>query len=434
MSRPRPSGRSYGRLTRHERNAIERMLDRNRSAREIAAELGRSPSTVTREVAAHRYVTAPRSRYGEPAPEDLSGACPRLAAWPRCCNGCSHRRGYGCSRRPRVFYSARRAQEAADAELSSSRSGIDETEEGAAAKLAAIRGGLARGLSPQQIAAGTPGLSASTVYRWVDAGYDGMTNMELRRKVGYRPRSHRAPRRATSHSARRSHAAFLALGEDACAAAWEMDTVEGARGDSARLLTLLHRPSRFQLALPLPDGACASVLAALSSLRGVLGEDGARRAFGAVLTDNGSEFADEGAIAALLGEARRRDQALLLRPPAEPTEGRVREEPRGDQKAAAQGRRGQVRPADGGGLRAAHVAGELRTEGGARVPDAGARAADGPRGGCLRPHGRVRGGGAGARRARPHDRLHRQGQGREGRGAAGGIAGAPGHGPEGPLR
>ena len=197
MSRPRPSGRSYGRLTRHERNAIERMLDRNRSAREIAAELGRSPSTVTREVAAHRYVTAPRSRYGEPAPEDLSGACPRLAAWPRCCNGCSHRKGYGCSRRPRVFYSARRAQEAADAELSSSRSGIDETEEGAAAKLAAIRGGLARGLSPQQIAATTPGLSASTVYRWVDAGYDGMTNMELRRKVGYRPRKRVAARAAT---------------------------------------------------------------------------------------------------------------------------------------------------------------------------------------------------------------------------------------------
>ncbi len=105
-----------------------------------------------------------------------------------------------------MFYSARRAQEAADAELSASRSGIDETEEGAAAKLAAIRDGLARGLSPQQIAATTPGLSASTVYRWVDAGYDGMTNMELRRKVGYRPRSRRAPRRATSHSSRRSHA------------------------------------------------------------------------------------------------------------------------------------------------------------------------------------------------------------------------------------
>mgnify|MGYP004705586867 CR=1 FL=1 len=43
MSRPKPSGRSYGRLTRYERNTVERMLDLNRSAREIAAELGRSP-------------------------------------------------------------------------------------------------------------------------------------------------------------------------------------------------------------------------------------------------------------------------------------------------------------------------------------------------------------------------------------------------------
>ena len=54
-----------------------------------------------------------------------------------------------------------------------------------------------------------------------------MTNMELRRKVGYRPRKRAAGRAATRHSARRSYAAFLALGEDACAAAWEMDAVEG---------------------------------------------------------------------------------------------------------------------------------------------------------------------------------------------------------------
>lgn len=333
-----------------------------------------------------------------------------------------------------MFYSARRAQEAADAELSASRSGIDETEEGAAAKLAAIRDGLARGLSPQQIAATTPGLSASTVYRWVDAGYDGMTNMELRRKVGYRPRSRRAPKRATSHSSRRSHASFLALGEDACAAAWEMDTVEGSRGDSARLLTLLHRPSRFQLALPLPDGTCASVLAALSSLRGVLGEDGARRAFGAVLTDNGGEFADEGAIAALIGE-RDGETRLFYCDPRQ-----------SQQKGACEKNHVEIRKLlpKGAGARfdrltaedCALLMSQVNSEprGGARVPDAGARAAGGPRGGRLRPHGRVRDRGACARRARPHARLHRQGQGREGRGAAGGIGGGPGHGPDGPLR
>ena len=42
--------------------------------------------------------------------------------------------------------------------------------------------------------------------------------------------------------------------------------------------------------------------AALEGVRSVLGADGMGRVFRAVLTDNGAEFSDEGAIAALLGE------------------------------------------------------------------------------------------------------------------------------------
>ena len=234
--------RAYGRLTRHERDTVQRMLERRASCREIARELGRSPSTVSAEVASHRFVTAPKARRGErvDASADLSAACPRLAAWPRCCNGCGRYRAIGCKRRPHVFYEARAAQLCADSVLVSSRRGIDADEPAAAARLEAIRDCLRRGLSPEQMAARNGGpvdLSPSTIYRWVSAGYDGMTNMELRRKVGYRPRKRAAGRAATRHSARRSYAAFLALGEDACAAAWEMDTVEGAREDSACLLT-----------------------------------------------------------------------------------------------------------------------------------------------------------------------------------------------------
>lgn len=57
--------RSYGRLTRHERDTVQRMLERRASCREIARELGRSPSTVSAEVASHRFVTAPKVRRGE---------------------------------------------------------------------------------------------------------------------------------------------------------------------------------------------------------------------------------------------------------------------------------------------------------------------------------------------------------------------------------
>ena len=299
--------RAYGRLTRHERDTVQRMLERGASCRQIARELGRSPSTVCSEVASHRFVTAPRERRGErvDASADLSAACPRLAAWPRCCNGCGRYRAIGCKRRPHVFYDARAAQLCADSVLVSSRRGVDADEPAAAARLEAIRGCLRRGLSPEQMAARNGGpvdLSPSTIYRWVSAGYDGMTNMELRRKVGYRPRRRAPAASATRHSPRRSYAAFLGLGEDACAAAWEMDTVEGAREDSACLLTLLHRPSRLQLALPLAAKDAESVAAALGGVRSVLGAGGTGRVFRAVLTDNGAEFSDEGAIAALIGE------------------------------------------------------------------------------------------------------------------------------------
>ena len=300
----KPSERSYARLTRRERQTIARMLDRARSCREIAAELGRAPSTVANEVARHRFVTAPRSLAGEPAPADLSGACERLQAWPRCCNGCRAARIRSCTMRPRVRYDARMAQRAADEGLRESRRGVDETELTVASKLDAIREGLRRGLSPAQIANARPelGLSASTIYRWVAAGYAEMTNLDLRRKVGYKPRRRSSPRGAARHSARRSHGEFARLPEDERASAWEMDTVEGSRADSARLLTLYHRPTSFQLAIPVADGTCASVLAGLGLVRGALGADGMRRVFRLVLTDNGGEFADEGAIADLLDE------------------------------------------------------------------------------------------------------------------------------------
>lgn len=76
--RKAPSERSYARFTRHERQAIERILDRGKDAREMARELGRVPSTAANEMTRHRFVTAPKAMYGEPAPVNLSGACERL--------------------------------------------------------------------------------------------------------------------------------------------------------------------------------------------------------------------------------------------------------------------------------------------------------------------------------------------------------------------
>ena len=52
-------------------------------------------------------------------------------------------------------------------------------------------------------------MSPSTIYRWIERGYAGMSNMDLRRKVCYKPRRGRAEPRPTAHGPERSRATFL---------------------------------------------------------------------------------------------------------------------------------------------------------------------------------------------------------------------------------
>lgn len=95
--------RAYGRLTRHERDSVQRMLERGASCRQIARELGRSPSTVSSEVASHRFVTAPKAWRGERV--DASAGEPAAAARLEAIRDCLRRGAVaradgGAQRRP----------------------------------------------------------------------------------------------------------------------------------------------------------------------------------------------------------------------------------------------------------------------------------------------------------------------------------------------
>lgn len=284
--------RLYRRLDRAERAAIERGLDKNRPARAMARDLGRSQSSVADEVRRNRTVTRGPGKGSrvESVPE---GACARLRGWPHVCNGCNKRR-YHCSMPFRCEYSAARAQLLADGELSAARRGVDRTEEEFESIAAKIRADLARGLSPAQIADARSSefrAAPSTIYRWIERGYAGMSNMDLRRKVGYRPRRRAAPA-PTPHGPERSFSAFSALPEGEREAACEMDTVIGRAADRQCVLTLYLRCCRAQLCLLLPERSSSAVAAALDVLEAAVGKRAFQRMFGLILTDNGAEFSD----------------------------------------------------------------------------------------------------------------------------------------------
>ena len=134
-----------------------------------------------------------------------------------------------------------------------------------------------------------------------------MSNLDLRRKCSYKPRSHANPRKSTAHGEARSHAAFMGLPDEERAAAYEMDTVVGLRADRQCLLTLYPRPFKLQLTLLMPDKTAEAVRERLDSLQKAAPAAYARL-FGLLLTDNGSEFADCEGIerSALDPSARRR--------------------------------------------------------------------------------------------------------------------------------
>ena len=327
----------YKQLTLKERKEIEGGLTRGDSFRAIGRLLGRSASTISREVRENRHVRAFKGR--KSACRDRSWckrlgvcaecvregaccsgcdardcrdhckayadqvACNALARAPWVCNGCRKNR-FGCNRQSRYVYDAGVAQKASDARRSESRRGIDMDPGRAAVALSCIREGERRGLSPYEISvlyADVVGVSQSTIYRWTEAGYGGLANIELERKVGFRPRR-KEPRKPTSHSPKRSHAAFEKLPDELRGARTELDSVVGRRADGQAVLTLYNLPCHVQLGLLVAAHDCDSVKGQIGNVKSAMPGRMFARWMRVGLTDNGDEFADEDGIGRLLGE------------------------------------------------------------------------------------------------------------------------------------
>lgn len=330
--------RRYTQLGLKDRRQIQEGLDRGGSFREIARLIGRQASTVSREVRENRHVrsfkprrAACRDRHwckrvgvcaacvregafcsgcdardcrDECASYARQNSCDRLNGSPWVCNGCRKNR-YGCNRANRWVYDAQVAQAASEKRRSESRRGIDMPRERAEVALMHIKEGLSRGLSPYEVSVlyeDVVGVHRSTIYRWVEAGYGGLTNLELERKVGFRPRKKASRHASTSHSPKRSHDAFERLPDELKASRSELDCVVGRARDAKAVMTLYNLPCHVQLALLLDSHDRAGVEKELIALTSVMPQRMRERWMRVVLTDNGEEFSDEDGIGALLGE------------------------------------------------------------------------------------------------------------------------------------
>lgn len=320
-----PENRDYGRLTFDERCEIHAMLNENASMSEIARKLGRSVSSVTREIRRNRrddgYRSTPTKmvrlcthvrdcdvkglcsmcstrrcvrckhvRCTNICPQFAADVCKRNNAAPFVCNGCASING---CRLHRYRYDAKVAQRLADTRLSESRSGIDTTSEAFESMIDTVRPLIkANGQSIAHIWAAHKGeftCSERTFYRYVDLGLGDMKNLDLPAKCRYRPRKGKRPAERFRIPEGRTYADFCALPEQERLSAVEIDCVEGVRTDTKVLLTMLHKRTAFLFVLLLEEHTQACVQEAFDMIQSLLGE-GFAAAFPLVLTDRGHEF------------------------------------------------------------------------------------------------------------------------------------------------
>ena len=145
-------------------------------------------------------------------------------------------------------------------------------------------------------------ISKTTFYRYIDLGLVHVKNIDLQRKLRYKPKKekqeakeHKVDERKLGHL----YANFKDyIAENPTASIVEMDTVIGTSGGKGGkcFLTLLFRQYNFMLIYLLPYKRSEYVTKVFLKLREELGDEEYKRLFEVILTDNGTEFSDAESI------------------------------------------------------------------------------------------------------------------------------------------
>lgn len=134
--------------------------------------------------------------------------------------------------------------------------------------------------------------SLASLYNYIDKGYLTARNLDLARKVAFRPRKKRQTPKDTKARKNRTLDDFKKyLEQNPEAQIVEMDTVEGIKGGKV-LLTFLFRNCKLMLAFLLEDKTTESVKAVFDKLEEIFTYDIFCKVFEVILTDNGTEFSD----------------------------------------------------------------------------------------------------------------------------------------------
>lgn len=324
-------------MTINDRLCIEQGLQRHESFASIARMIGVSTSTVSHEVGVNRTHIVPKRRNwnlcihkrdckvtgicsgcslascvgcrsincNDVCDEFEENTCDILKKAPFVCGDCYKK--FNCGFR-QAEYRALDAQLSYEMRLVETREGISLKPEELESMVHLVRQRLQQGWSIEAIWAvhcGQLPVCERTMYSYVESGVMGLANIDLPKKVKYKPRHAISGWRAVDRDGR-SYSDFCDLPAKIQASAVQMDTVIGLIHDHKNILTIHIPRYEFQIMILLDEHTCASVVGALDWIEQIIGTAQFSKIFGVILTDRGIEFGDFEAIErSALGRMRR---------------------------------------------------------------------------------------------------------------------------------
>ena len=317
-------------LTYDDRLIIEEQLKFKISLSEIARELNRHKSTISREITLrstinkngcygrsynaciHRYgcdmknicpklKCTKRNKYCKFCAECNNNCeyfkediCDKLSSTPYVCNGCNDRNKCTLTKR---FYSAKTAQKDYKELLIDSRVGIENSPEEVKVIDEIITPLINQGQSIHHIHANnkdTIMVSEKTLYKYIEDGALSINNIDLPRKVRYRERKrtqmgYKVDKACLEGRRYSDYLKFLKEHKDISIV--QMDTVEGRRGGKV-LLTIHFVDTSFMLMLLRDANNSKSVSEWFKWIYDAVGPKEYKTLLFLILTDNGSEFSD----------------------------------------------------------------------------------------------------------------------------------------------
>lgn len=313
-------------LTLEKRIYVEKGLDNGMAFKEIAKYLCKDPTTISKEVKKHRQLTE-RNSFNSPNQcayrRDccLKNVCKRPLPCKKECRSCvacnSHcdkfvlekcittqRAPFVCNacykkaqcRMDKYFYKAITANRQYKTILSSSREGINMSQERLQSLDEMITPLIHQGQSLYHITGTHDDIPCSvrTLYNYIEKKVLSSSNIDLPRKVRYKPRKVSKPAvKDPSWLEGRNYQDFCGyLETHPDTNVVEMDTVVGCEGSRKVLLTLYFRNTKCMLIYLLPDKSQDSVLKVLSLLEQTLTTYRFLETFPVILTDRGTEFSN----------------------------------------------------------------------------------------------------------------------------------------------